>query len=400
LLVCAASDLLHGMQDSETWLVRWQAAGLLDDSTATAIRAFEESHAKPGGRRWQVLAALIFGAILLGAGVLLFVAAHWDGLSPLARMLLVLAMLVFFHGLGILTRSRFGGFATAMHGVGTLSAGAAIALVGQIFNMQEHWPSAVLLWALCAAFGWALLRDQFQQTLTMLLVPAWILSEWMDRANDYGGVDTYMARVLAVIGAVYLTGFLRSRRRAVFSILFAAGALLLPVSVIVLFRGWSVAGYGRQQGDFLPLSYRLAAIGLVLLAIAAAWFLDRKSWAPVLVVAAMAWALPWAQTSFVEKTAGRSWSHSEPGVLAYVLPAAVAVFLVWWGIHNLAKPIVNYGMATFALIVMWFYFESVMDKLDRSLGLIGLGILFLAGGWVLEYTRRRIVAGMETGVAA
>jgi uncharacterized membrane protein len=314
-------------------------------------------------------------------------------------MLLVLAMLVFFHGLGMLSRSRFAGFATAMHGVGTLSAGAAIALVGQIFNMQEHWPSAVMLWALCAAFGWALLRDQFQQTLTLLLVPAWIVSEWMDRAGDYGGVDTYIARLLAVVGAVYLTGFLRSRRRAVFSILFAAGALLLPVAVFILSNGWSTAGYGRQ-GDFLPLSYRVWVIGLELLAIAAGWFLDRKSWAPVLVVAAMAWALPWAQTNFVEKTVGRTWSHSEPNVLAYALPAAAAVFLVWWGIRNLAKPIVNYGMVAFALIVMWFYFASVMDKLDRSLGLIGLGILFLAGGWALEYTRRRIVAGMETGVAA
>ena len=137
-----------------------------------------------------------------------------------------------------------------------------------------------------------------------------------------------------------------------------------------------------------------------MLAIAAGWFLDRKSWAPVLVVAAMAWALPWAQTSFVEKTAGRTWSHSEPNMLAYALAAATAVFLVWWGIRNLAKPIVNYGMVAFALTVMWFYFASVMDKLDRSLGLIGLGILFLAGGWALEYTRRRIVAGMETGVTA
>jgi uncharacterized membrane protein len=385
------------MQDSETWLARWQTAGLLDDATAAAIRTYEQSHAKPSSRRWQVLVALIFGAILLGAGVLLFVAAHWDRLSPMARMLLVLAMLVFFHGLGMLTRNRFAGFATAMHGVGTLSAGAAIALVGQIFNMQEHWPSAVMLWALCAAFGWALLRDQFQQTLTLLLVPAWIVSEWMDRANDYGGGTTYLARLLAVVGAVYLTGFLRSRRRGVFSILFAAGALLLPVAVIVLSWGWSLAGYGRQS---LPLSYRLWVIGLEFLAIAAGGFLDCKSWAPVLLVAAMTWALPWAQTNFVDKTAGRSWSHSEPSVLAYALPAGAAVFLVWWGIRNLAKPIVNFGMVAFALTVMWFYFASVMDKLDRSLGLIGLGILFLAGGWALEYTRRRIVAGMETGVAA
>jgi hypothetical protein len=35
-----------------------------------------------------------------------------------------------------------------------------------------------------------------------------------------------------------------------------------------------------------------------------------------------------------------------------------------------------------------------MDKLDRSLGLIGLGILFLAGGWALEKWRRKLVAGM------
>jgi hypothetical protein len=44
--------------------------------------------------------------------------------------------------------------------------------------------------------------------------------------------------------------------------------------------------------------------------------------------------------------------------------------------------------------VMWFYFSSVMDKLDRSLGLILLGILFLAGGWALEHTRRRLIASI------
>jgi hypothetical protein len=46
--------------------------------------------------------------------------------------------------------------------------------------------------------------------------------------------------------------------------------------------------------------------------------------------------------------------------------------------------------------VGWFYFSDIFDKMGRSLGLIGLGILFLAGGWALEKTRRGLLAGMES----
>ena len=151
------SALLRLMTDAEQYLERWHRVGLPADGSVEAIRAYEVTQLKPSSRQWQVLVALILGGILLGAGVLLFVAAHWDAVSPLLRLILVLSMLVFFHGLGLVIRGWFSGLATAMHAIGTVSAGAAIALVGQIFNMQEHWPAAVLLWALCAAAGWMLL---------------------------------------------------------------------------------------------------------------------------------------------------------------------------------------------------------------------------------------------------
>jgi hypothetical protein len=32
-----------------------------------------------------------------------------------------------------------------------------------------------------------------------------------------------------------------------------------------------------------------------------------------------------------------------------------------------------------------------MDKLGRSASLVGLGVLFLGGGWALERVRRRLV---------
>src|ERR1019366_3032393 len=132
-------------------------AAILDRPTADRIRRFEAEQEHPAGLRWQVLLALIFGAILLAAGIALFVAAHWDRLSPLTRFLLVMAILIVIHALAIGVRERFDRLAIVLHGVGTLAAGAAIALVGQIFNIQEHWPAGILLWALCALAGWWLL---------------------------------------------------------------------------------------------------------------------------------------------------------------------------------------------------------------------------------------------------
>jgi len=387
------------MDPTERYLARWQSAGLLDEATATAIRSYERAQLRPGGRQWQVLLALILGAILLGAGVLLFVAAHWGTLSPLSRMCLVLLMLIFFHGLGILARERFAGFATAMHALGTVSAGAAIALVGQIFNMQEHWPSAVLLWALCAAAGWWLLRDQFQQTLTILLVPAWIFSEWIDRAGPYAGAETYFARMAAVVAALYLAAFLHSRRRALADILFGFGAVLLPISIAILVQGWQSASYARQPWGFIPLSYRLAAFGVMLAVIVVGFILERQSSVPMLVLPCVAMILPWAQTTITEDMTGYHWKHSGPSLLAYAIVAAASVFLVWWGVRTSAKNLVNYGVIAFAATVMWFYFSSVMDKLGRSLGLIMLGVLFLAGGWLLERTRRRLISSLA-GAAA
>jgi len=47
--------------------------------------------------------------------------------------------------------------------------------------------------------------------------------------------------------------------------------------------------------------------------------------------------------------------------------------------------------------VIIFYFSDVMDKLGRSASLIGLGVLFLFGGWALERARRGLVARVTGG---
>jgi hypothetical protein len=390
------------VKDLEQKLAQWESAGIIGAETSAAIRAYELAEAKPAGRQWQVLLALILGGILLGAGVLLFVAAHWDAVGPGSRLALVLGILIFFHGLGLLTRGRFAGFATAMHAFGTVGCGAAIALIGQIFNMQEHWPAAILVWGLCAAAGWWLLGDQFQQTLTLLLLPAWVLSEFSYQLQPYRGEWVYLLRVMAVLGAFYLVSFAGSKRRVVFGILFAVGAVGLMGSVIGLGDSWRNAAYGYfHQAGFVPLGYRVATLGLIALIVAAGVLLSRWNALLIVLVAGLGYALPWASTTVTEDgwNGGRGYTHSDASVLAYLMVAAVTIAFVGWGVRTASKALVNYGVAMFAVTVIWFYFSSVMDKLGRSFGLIVLGVLFLAGGWALERTRRELVRRMEPGNA-
>jgi hypothetical protein len=66
--------------------------------------------------------------------------------------------------------------------------------------------------------------------------------------------------------------------------------------------------------------------------------------------------------------------------------------LIVWGILERRSERINLGVAGFAITLLVFYFSSVMDRLGRSASLVGLGLLFLGGGWALEQGRRRLVA--------
>lgn len=404
------------MNDIESLLTRWKSAGVLDAETAARIRAYESARpaqpgaqpadapsASPAGLKWLVATGLILGAILLACGVVLFVSAHWDQLGPGQRYSLVIAMVAVFHIAGGLTRGNFEGFSIALHAVGTIATGAAIALVGQIFNIQEHWPAAVLLWALAAFAGWALLRDQAQQTLALLLLPAWIFSELAFRMDGHIGDSVYMGRLLFVWAILYLTFFAGSRRpprRAVQGILLVASAAGAAGGIAAMLAGWVCFSSNQTYIPFGTRVWAWIAIAAVPLIIAA--FHGHKGLVPIAAAIAFVIALPWCLHTWTEtyrqyNGANGVLTGTRPNLAAYALVAAFTVFLCWCGVRLLSRALVNLGIVAFAVTVLWFYFSDIYNEHYRALGLIGLGILFLAGGWALEKMRRRILARMAAG---
>ena len=399
------------MIDYESLLNRWQTAGVLDADNAARIRSWEsaqspapktartadpKSETQVTGIAWQGRVSLILGGILLASGIILFVSAHWEQLGPGSRYLMVMAMVAVFHLGGAVSREKYPATSATLHGVGTMSTGAAIALVGQIFNIQEHWPAAVLMWMIAALFGWMLLRDQAQQTLTLLLFPSWLICEWSYAAENHIGQEIYVGRFLFVWAILYLTFFIGTERRVVRGILFTLSAIAAAASTFFLLEGWR-SWSGMQP--FPALHTRVWGwIDIAAIPILVSLVRLRKSTIPVLAAIAFVIALPWCMRVWVERypygNNYGSYTRDEPNLAAHALVAAFCVFLIWWGVREASRGLVNLGIVFFGATVAWFYFSDLFDKMGRSLGLIGLGVLFLAGGWALEKTRRGLLARM------
>ena len=377
----ANAPKLRLMNDWTVWLTRWADAGLIDAAAAARIRDYETEHAGSGKLRWPAMAAIAFGALMLGGGVLLFVAAHWDALSPGARFAIVLTMVGGFHVVGALVGDSVPGLSAALHGVGTVALGAGISLAGQIFNLDEHWPSGILAWAAGAAAAWAVLRQTPQVVLLAILVPAWLLGEWSVAVRyRFDWMTTGVAAAGAFMTALtYFTLAGPSRRTGWQRALLWVGGVALPLSALLLAFASARNWMARDLTESLSLTTRTvgwaAAIGLPL---TLALIIRRARTWPFVLAAVWTIVLLFLERAFNTVALYPWWVIGAAGLVA-------------WGINEGRSERVNMGAAFFAATVVAFYFSEVMDKLGRSASLIGLGLLFLAGGWALERLRRRLV---------
>jgi uncharacterized membrane protein len=368
-----------------TWepaLRRWTQAGLIDAGAAERIRGWERGRDPDPGVRWPARLALGLGGLMVGAGILLFVAAHWDGLSPGRRFALVLVLIGGLHLAGAASeRSRALG--ATLHACGTVALGAGVFLAGQIFHLREHWPAGLLLWALGAWAGWMLLRQWPQGALAAVLTPAWLAGEWLARASrdDVSVVGVgLLLLALAYVGAEPEGGPLRAPRSLRRALTWIGGLALIPATFYLVSAEWW-APRPVTAGGARALAWTLA-LGLPL-AVSAGL---RGRGAVMMVPAAL-----WVGVG--------PWLIHQRGVAPYLWAAGLAGLLIWWGVRDRRTSRINLGMAGFALTVSVFYFSDVMDRLGRSVSLIGVGVLFLAGGYLLEQARRRLLARVRAGAS-
>ena len=378
---------------SDSWqsaLRRWTGAGLVDSATADRIRAWEEGQG--GVTRQGRLTLIIFalGALLLTAGVLLFVAAHWDRLSPGGRFSLALALIAILHAGGAIASRSSPALASTLHAVGTAALGAGIYLSGQIFHMAEHWPGALMLWSIGAAIGVYLLRDWPQVVWLAVLVPAWLWGEWIAAQPSHAawrGMTPATIGIFLVACAYLMAKPADSTVRWRRALAWLGAVALIPAGIALAVAtdvDWALFGvqYPEVRGAPRVIAWTLA----IVLPLALAWFLRGRG--AIWMLAVLAWALIVSQVS----------PRTDAGELAlYALLAVGSAGVVLWGLKDQQRLAINVGVLAFALTVLVFYFASLYDMLGRAFGLIGIGVLFIGGGWLLERARRRLILRMQGG---
>jgi uncharacterized membrane protein len=182
-------------------------AGIIAPEQGQAIKNRYPSPA--AGPAWGRIIFFSIGAVLLGLGVLLLIAYNWQRLHKFVKLVLIFAALLGAHGTGFWLRRPQSPHQTAgeaLHLLGTMIFGAGIWLIAQIFHIEEHYPTAFLIWGLGAlAMAWSL-PSIAQGIAATLLFVLWNCFETFDFKDPH-----LISPFLILASTMPLAWFRRSR---------------------------------------------------------------------------------------------------------------------------------------------------------------------------------------------
>ena len=373
-------------------LRRWLQAELIDADVAEAIQRWEDSqlnqskHSSVRHLTVPIRLSILLGSLLLAAGLLLFVSAHWDQMPPLWRVSLLLFIVIALHAGGAWFAERFQLMALGLHAVGTVAFGAGVFLCAQIFHLDVLWSFrwGLLLWSLGAAAGWKLLRQWPQLALLSLLLPGWIAALIMFEVDRFSSSEADWAVVPIAAGALltsltYFTAPDRTPLTPARSVLMWMGGLALVPAAVT----WAVVATGLDLpalGQPLWLSLLVWVVTLGGPVILGWWLRPHRFWP-------LALAAIWMVLDLVIQIQGFS-------VLSFAWWGVGSVGLMLWGSTEARAERVNIGTVLLATTLIGFYFTEVIGRFDRSLSLLGLGLFFLVGGWGLNRLRQALLPNL------
>jgi uncharacterized membrane protein len=188
-------------QRLEADLVKWVAGGVISGDAAQSIR--KARFGEEAVSRLPGIFAML-GALMLAASVSAFVAANWQEIPRLVRLVGIFALIAgcFFPAL-LLERRGMPKGADAAITLATLCFGAGVALVGQMYHLPADWPAGAMLIALGGLVAAALTGKNGPLLIAFVAMTSWSCGRfdaWQWREIHWSFLLLFVPGFLLVLG--------------------------------------------------------------------------------------------------------------------------------------------------------------------------------------------------------
>lgn len=384
-------------------LDHWQKTGLLTPEKAKELtadlKAREQGH--DSGRAVKIFATI--GAVLVGLGVVLFVASNWSKMEPFTRVGVVfLAYCAAVAGASLAGRKELPKVANAAWLLVTLLLGANMAVIAQVFNHSLTFWQGPFLWMLGAlALGYAR-QSPAQGAVAVplgLLALGWMGggSGWFfDDQTEFLFSSGGLRPIFPLLGIGLISIALLVRRRKEWGFAEAAclkwGTLLIAIPLIICTMHVELVE-GFFEIDFTPKQIILLAGVVVLLILAVSLGTLRTPLTrPVLI------GITGVLFLFMVEVDGVSWLSMEFNGwhLAYgffvIAVFSLSLLSIFMGLRAQHGGLINLGIYSSAILIVIQYFSWSAKLMDRSIVFIVGGILLIGLSIFMEKKRRILLS--------
>lgn len=160
----------------------WVSEGIITEDARQKILSryggeyIERVRVSRQGRLTQIIVTL--GAVLIGAGVLLFISANWDTVPKGFKLLIIFSSIAVSYGSGLWLQSiKFDRSGLGLIFLGTILYGAGIALIAQIYNIQAGSGTLFLLWGGGVLLSGLALASELLLSFSAVLFICWTIFE-------------------------------------------------------------------------------------------------------------------------------------------------------------------------------------------------------------------------------
>lgn len=309
----------------------------------------------------------VVGSVLVGLGILTYIAGNWHNMSPTIRMTFIIIGMVGFYVSGMQLDQLYPKTARALRYIALFIFGGGLFLTDQTFHLNRNVSFHFLVWASGLLIAMQFEKDNFLLYFFQALIGASSVSLFDSHSMTLLEFMTYFA--------VVLIGVLLSVRLSDIQYRTKLSAFLCGINI--LFAAMTVMVYFEVEALYFASIVML--LGLV--------FLMRTP------VGRHATELMNQLGLIVAGFAGFALTFSDPWQDALHIdgntPSIIFTVVLILGLFYLVKREFVGAIGFIALIIMRYYFDTFYDFMPKSLFFVIGGGILIGFGVYLESVRRK-----------